>query len=217
MVGILIKLVIVPQRILFERSRPTSACRHGLYEQQRQPPAFIIQYQGMIPNAKMDSTASSPISLNDVFRGGSTPPTSIPPSPSSSNICARCGGSATFPSTLQSQGLSPQSEVVNSVNEALKGKPPRAPYTKVSVLLLGWDVQHQGWDREVADLRNVFEDFNFTIFQDHKISLDEYAEDELMGLVSGFIRQCGGPESLLIIYYTGHGGVASDGGCLWGA
>jgi hypothetical protein len=176
---------------------------------------LIFWYQGITLNAKMDPTESSPISL-DVFGGASTPPTSIPPSPTSANFCAKCGGSVTFPSILQSHGLDPQSEEVSLVNEALKGKRSRAPYTEVSVLLLRWDVQHQEWDNEVADLQKIFKEFNFAIFQDHKIGLTKYAKHEVMSLVSNFMIKCGGPESLLIVYYTGHGGVGSDGGCLWG-
>lgn len=88
------------------------------------------------------------------------------------------------------------------------GKP--SCYKYAHVLLLYWDEScgDLSTKQEVEDLRDVFEE----LFHYHTIikkltapSPGKRLQTTLNAIVANFIEDCDGPDTLLVVYYAGHG------------
>ena len=90
-------------------------------------------------------------------------------------------------------------------------------YVFVNVLLLSWKDDDIGCGKEVEDLGRMFLDhFNYSIWP-YKIPSKD-AQTSLTLCVAQFIKNFGGPENLILVYYGGHGGLASTRSpCTWAA
>ncbi|KAL9589333.1 MAG: hypothetical protein Q9203_001875 [Teloschistes exilis] len=101
------------------------------------------------------------------------------------------------------------------LNEAAEWKYqawPKSSYTNVNVLLLRWAADKIGVIKEVRNLERTFRDlFHFTT-EIWDIPSDE-PEDKLATKLLNF-RKGKSPESLIILYYAGHGGGTSHS-CTW--
>lgn len=91
-------------------------------------------------------------------------------------------------------------------------------YASVNVLLLTWKDDDIGVEGEVKQLGEMFKTtFNYSIWP-FKIP-SESSGAELGYFILKAVRQFGGEDGLLIVYYGGHGGpaVQTKSPCTWAA
>ena len=91
-------------------------------------------------------------------------------------------------------------------------------YKNVEVLMLRWagGSDDLGVDQEVNDLKDVLENqFNFHVHvQSLENSLGPKLHSRINFIVSKFVHDCDGEDTLLIVYYAGHGGPGPEPGQL---
>ncbi|KAI4221144.1 MAG: hypothetical protein L6R36_007112 [Xanthoria steineri] len=80
-------------------------------------------------------------------------------------------------------------------------------YDKVEVLLLCWKVSDMDTTREVEDLRKVFvEDFGYHATTEYlNAESKQKLQVQVNARVAKFVEVYDGPDTLLIVYYAGHG------------
>ena len=82
-----------------------------------------------------------------------------------------------------------------------------ALYKKIEVLMLHWGVENDdlGVAAEVNSLKAVFEEkFKYNV-QVEQMATTEDLEVDMNALISQWTREHNKPETLLIVYYAGHG------------
>lgn len=94
----------------------------------------------------------------------------------------------------------------NIMNEGRYQNPSR--YDKVEVLLLSWKVSDLDTTKEVKDLRKVFEeDFGYhTTTMYLNANSEKKLQTHLNRHVARFVDDYNDPNTLIIVYYGGHGG-----------
>ena len=94
----------------------------------------------------------------------------------------------------------------NVMNEGRYQNPSR--YDKVAVLLLCWMASDIDTTTEVEDLRKVFEeDFGYHTTTEYlNANLKSKLQVQLNLSVAQFVHDYDGANTLLIVYYGGHGG-----------
>ena len=94
----------------------------------------------------------------------------------------------------------------NTMNEGRYQNPSR--YDKVEVLLLSWKVSDLDTTNEVKDLRKVFEeDFGYhTTTMYLNANSKKKLQTHLNRHVAKFVDDYNDPNTLIIVYYGGHGG-----------
>ena len=91
-------------------------------------------------------------------------------------------------------------------------------YVAVNVLLLSWEDDDIGCAAEIAELSRMFqESFNYAVWP-YKIPSQD-PESSLNSTVFQFVASFGGEDSLIIVYYGGHGGpkITTKSPCTWAA
>ncbi|KAK8127031.1 uncharacterized protein PG998_002790 [Apiospora kogelbergensis] len=91
------------------------------------------------------------------------------------------------------------------------------PYTKVSVLLLSWDkeIDDLKTDKEVTDLENLFKNkFMFETTRQVLKKDDKSPQAQVNHYLAQFVYENDNTNTMLIIYYAGHGRPGSDRGNL---
>lgn len=92
-----------------------------------------------------------------------------------------------------------------------KGKPR---YREAHVLLLSWEGDNLGTISEVTELRNVFSNiYNFQT-EEWKIPSGK-SHYSLTMKIGKFITDYEKADSLLIVYYGGHGAMNDNRQCVW--
>lgn len=91
-----------------------------------------------------------------------------------------------------------------AANAALPISPPR--YSSVHVLLLRWEDDDLGTEREVADLEKVFRDSYHYYTERYEIPTDD-PTTQLEYKLNDFRRAYDDGNSLLVLYYGGHGAL----------
>jgi hypothetical protein len=94
----------------------------------------------------------------------------------------------------------------------------RSRYKEVHALLLSWEDDNLGVIKEVLDLEKVFvEIYNYHV-EEWKIPRNR-AHNSLAARLSKFLENYdseeSGQQTLLIVYYGGHGGMNDDRQCVW--
>ncbi|OIW34642.1 hypothetical protein CONLIGDRAFT_665362 [Coniochaeta ligniaria NRRL 30616] len=80
----------------------------------------------------------------------------------------------------------------------------QSKYTDVKVLLLSWDSDDLGVDREISVLESVFKDaYHYDDVQHWKIP-DKRPGHEASARIARFLERGGDADNLLIVYYAGH-------------
>jgi hypothetical protein len=98
-----------------------------------------------------------------------------------------------------------------SSTEKLRNTTP--PYTDVSVLLLGWQDDAAGFENIRALQQVLVSDYHYHI---QIWRIPSAANPGLkLGMQMSFFLERARPNQLLIIYYSGHGYVSSDGQLYW--
>ena len=89
-------------------------------------------------------------------------------------------------------------------------------YTKVEVLLLCWEhsCSDMATKEEIDDLKTTFEDrFNYHA-EIKYLDVTTKVQVRVNAIVATFVAQHNGPNTLLIVYYAGHGKPGSEFGSL---
>lgn len=92
-------------------------------------------------------------------------------------------------------------------------------YAAVNVLLISWKDDDTNSAAEIKQLKTIFQDsFNYTVYSYQIPSADSQAS--LNFLIASFLKDFGGLDRLLVIYYGGHGGPRTERSkspCTWAA
>ena len=92
-------------------------------------------------------------------------------------------------------------------------------YAAVNVLLISWKDDDTNSAAEIKQLKTIFQDsFNYTVCSYQIPSADSQAS--LNYQIASFLKAFGGLDSLLVIYYGGHGGPRTERSkspCTWAA
>ena len=112
---------------------------------------------------------------------------------------------ACYDSTEEKEASRLQVLWTNIMNESRYQSPPR--YDKVEVLLLCWKVSDIDTTKEIKDLREVFEVyFGYHATTEYlDANWNENLQVYLNRLVANFVHDYNDPNTLLIVYYGGHG------------
>ena len=107
------------------------------------------------------------------------------------------------------------------VTNAVKGAFPnntQTRYKDVRVLLLSWQdsnvAGHVNFLGELLDLKKVFEDLYHYKCEEWRIP-SKKPHRELDDKLGQFIKEFDAQETLLIVYYGGHGGMNEDRTSIW--
>lgn len=110
------------------------------------------------------------------------------------------------------------SDFLKDVNDAVKSafpnKKKKPRYTSVYVLLVSWEEDNLGVEKEIAELRGVFKtayNFNTDLFKIPSIK----AQRSLTQRLITFIEDHESRDTLLILYYGGHGCIDDTRSCVW--
>lgn len=87
-------------------------------------------------------------------------------------------------------------------------------YKQVHVLLLSWEADDLGVAKEIAELQDVFENIYHYEVEFWKIPSNR-SHNSLNRRLTNFIDDYEGEDSLLIVYYGGHGYMNDDRQCVW--
>lgn len=93
----------------------------------------------------------------------------------------------------------------------------RVEYTDVTALLLYWKENDFNPEQEVDAVRELFEKdfaYNSVTFPIPSQRAQQELNREISALVSNYSRKL---DSLILIYYAGHGDVDDDGKSVWAA
>jgi len=118
-----------------------------------------------------------------------------------------------------SNGKPPVSHESLLAKELSDYRPRRARrYAAINVLLLSWEDDDIGVADEISALGDMFRhDFNYAVWP-YKIPSQD-AETSLNFTIARFVSSFGREDSLIVVYYGGHGGpkVATKSPCTWAA
>lgn len=105
----------------------------------------------------------------------------------------------------------------NLVTEAANAAFPKTQtsrYKEVHVLLLSWEEDSLGVIQEVLELQDVFRQTYFYDAEVWRIPSD-HSYKALRKRLNTFLDDFEDKESLLIVYYGGHGYMNDDRQCIW--
>lgn len=105
-------------------------------------------------------------------------------------------------------------ETLNSAANAAFPNRGRSRYEAVHALLLSWEDDNLGVIEEIAQLADVFHDTYHFDVERWKIPSDR-SHNSLATKILGFLNDHESGESLLIVYYGGHGSMNDDRQCVW--
>lgn len=88
------------------------------------------------------------------------------------------------------------------------------PYSAVYVLLLSWKDDDLGVDTEIRKLEVVFGDA-YGFFVQRFLIPNEEPDEALAEVLKDFVQRYKSPQSLLIVYYGGHGSLNDARLALW--
>jgi len=104
--------------------------------------------------------------------------------------------------------------ILNSAATAAFPNQGLSRYREVHALLLSWEDDDLGVVNEIAELEDVFQ-------QIYRFEVDvwripsERSHIAVAGKVLGFLNDYESTDSLLIVYYGGHGSMNDDRQCVW--
>lgn len=90
----------------------------------------------------------------------------------------------------------------------------RSRYKQVHVLLLSWEEDDLGIIDELSGLQTVLEDLYRFQTETWKLPTRK-SHNSLVSRMIKFLDDFEADDSLLIVYYGGHGGMNDDRRCLW--
>ncbi|TGO24997.1 hypothetical protein BPAE_0090g00410 [Botrytis paeoniae] len=122
------------------------------------------------------------------------------------------------PIDYQDKDASNDSKLKALFDEHMSAKNASVAYREVHVLLLSWDRKDDDLhvEQEVADLENVFRDI-FKYKTTQKILQQnprKHPQVQINLYLAEFVHNHDDPDTLLIVYYAGHGKLSDDGGGL---
>jgi hypothetical protein len=89
-------------------------------------------------------------------------------------------------------------------------------YAFVNVLLVTWEEDDIGLTDEVERLADIFKtEFNYQVWP-YKIP-SYRSQEEFGGQIGKIVQLFSHDDSLIIMYYGGHGGKGKDKECIWSA
>ena len=104
--------------------------------------------------------------------------------------------------------------LTNAVVAAFPNKRKRSRYKDVHVLLLSWEDDNLGVIAEVLELQDVFENKYHFDTEEWKIPSDG-SHNKLAFRIMQYIHAFEASETLLILYYGGHGSIDDKRQCVW--
>ena len=97
--------------------------------------------------------------------------------------------------------------------DALYGR-AKCRYKRVHVLLLSWEADDLGVAKEIAELKDTFDKIYHYEVEHWKIPSNR-SHNSLNRRLTNFIDDYEGEDTLLILYYGGHGYMNDDRQCIW--
>lgn len=105
-------------------------------------------------------------------------------------------------------------QTLTSAAAAAFPKDGRPRYEEVHTLLLSWEDDILGVNREIAELEDVLKTvYNYKTLI-YRIP-SRRSHNSLATQISGFLEENESKDNLLIVYYGGHGGMNDDRQCIW--